>query len=104
MGGAARADLVVLAADANIKHAVEGVLSRHAALGIRPVQPTVWPHPERDPGCLLRSHEFLRAHVYRFEHALVIFDREGCGLEGCTDASFLKLKSTLQGWFRRADR
>lgn len=72
-------DLLVLVADANIEFTIKGLLTRPQALGIRPITARVLPHPERDPGCLLRAPEFLRAFRNQYQHALVIFDREGCG-------------------------
>jgi hypothetical protein len=81
-GRPARKDLVVLTADKNIEFAVRALLSsRLAALAIRQVNFDVFPHPERDPGCRLRAHDFLRASLRTYEHALVIFDRHGCGSE-----------------------
>lgn len=72
-------DLVVLTADGNAQHGVREVLRRHEAMGMRPISFEVFVHPERDPGCLRRSHDFLRPQLVRFDHALVLFDREGCG-------------------------
>jgi hypothetical protein len=72
-------DLVILAADKDIESAMDGLLSRTFALGIHPLTTKLFRHPERDPGCYLRSHEFLRAAAPCFAHALVIFDRQGCG-------------------------
>ncbi len=76
---AAASDLVILAADKNIKFAVEGLLNRPQAMGMRAVTAVFYIHPESDPGCLRRSDAFLRPFVNKFAHALVIFDREGCG-------------------------
>mgnify|MGYP000735616075 CR=1 FL=1 len=98
------ADLVVLAADGNIKTAVEGILTRHAALGIRKAAATFYVHPERDPGCLLRSDSFLRQHAGHFRHALVVFDREGCGNRAPAAELGLCVESKLAaaGWGQRA--
>lgn len=72
-------DLVVLVSDKNMEFAIRGLLSRHKALGIRPVDYEAFFHPEKDPGCFLRGHDFLRLFCGRFSYALVMFDREGCG-------------------------
>lgn len=77
-------DLMVLVADGNMKAAVEGLLSRPAALGISEVAFSVVPHPERDPGCFLRAPEFLQPFRPRFTHALVMLDHEGSGRERMT--------------------
>ena len=74
-----RKDLVLLLADANMHFALRGLLDRPEALGIRCIEAGFFVHAERDPGCLLRSHDFLRPFVNLYDHALVLFDREGCG-------------------------
>ena len=79
-------DLVVLTPDKNVEASVRGILSRPEALGIRAVQSEVYVHPERDPGCYLRGHEFLRPMLGRYGHALIMFDREGSGAEDRTRA------------------
>lgn len=84
MDSAPRQDLVILVADKSMESAVSGLLSRHQALQIRPVASTVYVHPHRDPGCRLRGHEFLRSSVNDFEHAILMFDREGCGKESAS--------------------
>lgn len=78
-GRAELKDLLILTADKNTKSAVEGVLTRPRALHIRQVTTDVFVHPHSDPGCLRESHEFLRPFTKQYRHALVIFDREGCG-------------------------
>ncbi len=75
------ADLVVLVADKSMGATVAGLLSRHQALGIRPVRWRTHTHTERDPGCLLRGHDFLRPMSRRYAHCLLMFDRQGCGQE-----------------------
>jgi len=74
-------DLVVLVADRNMEYTIKGLLTRTRALGIR--QPTCdyFVHPEHDPGCLLRGHDFLRPLVKYYNHALVVLDHDGCGQE-----------------------
>jgi hypothetical protein len=98
-------DLVVLTADKNMKFALQGLLARPQDLGIHQVAAVFYIHPERDPGCLLRADTFLRPFVRRSAHAIVMFDREGCGKEK-------KMKSELEqrvtealsrsGWAKRA--
>ncbi len=74
-----RKDLIVLTADKNMEFAVKGTLSRHKSLNIREVTVDFRVHPENDPGCLLRSHEFLKPFINQYEHAFVLLDREGSG-------------------------
>jgi hypothetical protein len=72
-------DLVVLCADKMIEGAVEGLLRRPAALGIRPIGCEIKVHPQRDPGCYHQAAAFLRPLRSSFEHALVMFDRDWDG-------------------------
>jgi hypothetical protein len=74
-------DLAVLIADKNIEGALRGLLSRPQSLGLRQISCDLFVHPERDPGCLLKGHHLLKPFTHRYEHALVVFDREGCGRE-----------------------
>lgn len=99
-------DLVVLVADNDMKLGVEALLSRPPSLGIRPICHEVYAHPQKDPGCLGQCHCFLRNHIHRCAHALVLFDREGCGREGETcDALEQHVRHRLaqSGWGDRAD-
>ena len=74
-------DLVLLVADKNMQFAVEGLLRRPERLGIRLIVFVVHVHPHRDPGCFLAAHKFLEPMVRQYAHALVVFDRMGCGRE-----------------------
>lgn len=79
---AERQDLIVLVADDDAVSALNALLTRRTeAMGIRRVRYELEPHPQRDPGCFRDSHNFLRSAVASFEHALVVFDRHGCGRE-----------------------
>lgn len=99
-------DLVVLAADKNIEHALKGLLSRPQALGIRPVSFDLFVHPRHDPGCLNEAHNFLRPFVQDYHHALVIFDHQGCGQEHTLPKDLVvQVEERLMhsGWDGRAD-
>ncbi len=76
-----RKDLVCLVADKNMEASLRGLLSRFQSLHIREVIFDLFRHPERDPGCLLRSHDFLQPFAGQYEHALVLLDQKGCGRE-----------------------
>ena len=94
-------DLVVLAADKNIEYAIRGLLSRYLSLGIRPIDADIFVHPERDPGCLLKSDVFLAGFQQSHAHAIVIFDREGCGKEHLSRMELeTEVESTIvrRGW------
>jgi hypothetical protein len=73
-------DLVVLVPDKDIQHALEGVLSRPEALGIRRPDYHVVTHPNHDPGCYHTGDQLLGLYRPEFDHALVVFDRAWGGL------------------------
>lgn len=74
-------DLVVLVADKNMEFAIRGILSRPKALGLCDISFDIFVHPERDPGCLNRGSDFLCSFSKSHEHALILFDHDGCGRE-----------------------
>ncbi|HEY0553853.1 MAG TPA: hypothetical protein VGG20_06265 [Thermoanaerobaculia bacterium] len=100
-----RKDLILLVADKNMEASLRGLLSRSQSLKCRPVTFDLYVHPERDPGCLLRGHDFLRPFASRYERALVLLDHEGCGREAVVRSG---LESELEerlgdaGWGDRA--
>lgn len=100
-----RKDLILLVADKNMEASLKGLLSRFRSLKFRQVAFDLYVHPERDPGCLLRAHDFLRPFSSRYERALVLLDHGGCGQETEERA---KLESGLEkrlgdtGWEGRA--
>jgi hypothetical protein len=100
-----RKDLILLAADKNIEASLKGLLSRFQALGLRRITFDPYVHPERDPGCLLRSHDFLRPFVGLYEHALVLLDRAGCGRDAAERSileSQIEERLGQVGWKDRA--
>lgn len=105
MSAPPRKDLVALVADKNIESALAGLVARHRALGVRQIDADIFVHPERDPGCLRKAHTFLRSQATRYEFAMVMFDREGCGRESC---SAIELEARVEqslasnGWDDRA--
>jgi len=98
-------DLVVLAADSQMEFAVKGLLTRGAALGFREPSVDFLVHPAKDPGCLLRGHDFLRPLYRQYHHAIVMLDREGCGREASLRElleSDLEQRLSSSGWGDRA--
>lgn len=81
-----------------MEFALRGILSRTSSLKIRQISYDIYIHPERDPGCLLRSHDFLRQFISFYRYSLVIFDREGCGRE---DLSRYQLENKVQTLLRQ---
>ncbi len=103
-GGTSR-DLVVLAADKHTEFSIKGILARPESLRIAPVDCEIFVHPEHDPGCLHKSPQFLRPYQPTHRHALVVFDREGCGCEDCSRQELeAQIESALSrsGWEQRA--
>jgi len=99
-------DLVVLVADGTMKNALMGILNRPESIGIRTITFQIYPHHRHDPGCLRESHDFLRRFAGQFRHALVVFDKEGCGREHCSRGGLeaeVSLRLSESGWGERAE-
>lgn len=99
------ADLVVLLADKDMEVTVSGLLARSQALAIRTISVDIYRHPQRDPGCRLRSADFLRSFSRQYRYALVMFDREGCGGGEATRQeleSAVEERLRVTGWQDRA--
>lgn len=98
-------DLIVLSSCTNSKFAIQGILESPSKLGLRQVQTDYFVHPHHDPGCRTSSAAILRSQQHRYDRALVIFDREGCGAENLTR---LELEQLVQnaldqcGWQDRS--
>ena len=74
-------DLVILAADKDLEHALKGLLARPAALGIRAVESDIFVEPQHDPACALRGVEFISNFSRQYRHGLLMFDHKGSGME-----------------------
>lgn len=99
-------DLVALVADKDCEAVLRGLLEkRRDSLRIRDLRFNIFVHDERDPGCRLKSADFLRDFLRMYAHALVVFDHEGSGYPG-EDRSRLEaeVESRLResGWGERA--
>lgn len=107
MNAAYPLDLVVLVADADQREILRALLDhRAAALGIRTVRHEILKHPRRDPGCRIEASAILQPYLAAAEHALVLFDREGCGTESVpavTIANDVRQALADAGWGDRAD-
>lgn len=97
-------DLAILVADKNMDYGLRGLLGRPRALGTRPIDAQIWVHPRRDPGCRLDAHHFLRSFAADYRHALVMFDRDGCGSEASREQLEREVEARLSvnGWGERA--
>jgi hypothetical protein len=98
-------DLVVLVADKNMEFSMKGILCRPKALGINQIDFKVYRHPQKDPGCLLYGHNFLRPFANKFRNALIMLDRQGCGKENVKRKELetqLEERLSSSGWGNRA--
>lgn len=98
-------DLLILAADKCIEFTLQGILGRDKTLGIRKISYDIRVHPKRDPGCRAASPDFLRVFSAQYEHALVIFDKEGCGEESKSRETIeqeLETRLAHSGWGENA--
>jgi hypothetical protein len=99
-------DLVCLVADKNIEQTLRALLAtRPQSLNIRAVSFEIYVHPESDPACSRRAHDFLRPFVNSYSNALVVFDREGSGQEQLSREDLeekLEKLLTDSGWAERA--
>jgi len=97
-------DLVVLVADKNMEAAIQALLQRPQALGIRPISADVFVHVHHDPGVLNEAHKFLAPFAKQYAYALVMFDRQGCGSEEPAEDLGEKVQSRLNdaGWIERS--
>ncbi|HHV75651.1 MAG TPA: hypothetical protein GXX41_13655 [Thermoanaerobacterium sp.] len=98
-------DLAILVADKNMEYTIKGLLTRPQALGIRQLTFDCFVHPEHDPGCLLRGHDFLRSMINSHTHALIMLDHEGCGRETLSRKELEKQieeRLSRSGWGDRA--
>jgi len=98
-------DLVLLVADKNIEQTIAGLLSRPTALGITALDSKTFIHPRRDPGCVREAPDFLRPFHRNYGHALVVFDRFGCGRELLSAdalAGDVEQRLSANGWEQRA--
>jgi hypothetical protein len=100
-----QSDLVVLVADGDMEFAIRGLLRRPQALPIRSLRVEIHRHLQRDPGCFLTAHDFLRPFASRSAHGLVLFDKQGCGREETSRESLevvVENRLSAAGWGERA--
>lgn len=97
-------DLIVLVADRHMEGAFTGLMSNPEKLGIRRIEPQIRIHPGRDPGCRTTAAEFLRPFLRSNRHAIVAFDRHGCGsdLMPVDIQSKVELQLSRNGWEQRS--
>lgn len=98
-------DLVVLVPDKDLEFTMRGILSRPQSLGIHPINVDIFLYMRHDPGCFRDGHDYLRSMTNRYAHAMVMFDRYGCGQENRTRDALeedLTRRLSTAGWGERA--
>lgn len=97
-------DLFVLSADREMANVLAGLLARPMDLGIRRVEFDIERHLNRDSGCRTGAVEYLRPFLRSYRHALVVFDRDGCGSNLRREEIQQRLGNNLgrNGWQDRA--
>jgi hypothetical protein len=103
--GVPEKDLVILVADGQMEFAVRGLLTRNQGIGFQALSVDIHVHPNKDPGCLLRGHDFLRPFYRQYRHAIIMLDREGCGKERTARQdleSEIEQRLSTAGWGDRA--
>lgn len=98
-------DLIVLVADADMRSTISGLLLRPQSLGIRPISFDIRVHAQRDAGCRSQGDSFMRQFHSQYHHALVMFDREGCGQDAIARTDLendMEQRLSATGWDERA--
>jgi hypothetical protein len=92
-------DLLLVVPDKNTHFALRGALARPEALGTRAIAHRFDVHPHRDSGVRTTGAALANLRRPQFRHALLIFDREGCGDEAKTLA---ELEAAVEATLRPA--
>jgi len=92
--------LVILTAGKEEQFAIQELVRRPADLEIRPIEFDCFSHQEHDAGVFKKAHEFLRPFL-KWDHALVVFDREGCGRDERPQEE-VENRLAVNGWENRA--
>jgi hypothetical protein len=67
-------DLICVVADKNMEAALESILKRHDALGIREITFDIVVHPRRDPGVFREGVELLFSFKAKYQRGLLLLD------------------------------
>lgn len=101
MAAPGQKDIIVLVPDLDIAATIGGLFRRHQSLQIRPVEPHIVRHLQRDAGCRTGAVEFLRPFCNQYRYTMILFDLEGSGAEQWTAAGIeSKMEKDLakNGW------
>ena len=99
-------DLLVLTADKDAECLIKAFLDRIIKTDeVKKFTFHVLPHhPQRDPGVLNHSVDYVRPYLKEYKFLLVLFDHEGCGKESASrDKIETQIEKTLDanGWKNR---
>ena len=98
-------DLYVLVADQDMLETMTNLLGRPEALAIRRISYAVDKHLQRDAGCRGDAARRLRPFIGDYRHALVVFDKHGCGRDDDTREDIqneVESDLSLNGWRNRS--
>lgn len=97
-------DLVVLVADKNMEYAMRGIFERQESLNTLRFSYHIIVHSQRDPGVYKDSHNVLRSYQNKYNFALVVFDKEGCGSSDdiCNISHYVQDNLDRSGWQGRS--
>lgn len=92
-------DLFILTADADALAFIKSILSRHKALGIRPITYEAERHIMRDSGVISNGPELARMKKGKCQKVLLLWDYHGSGHEKrySADESVAKIQERLDG-------
>ena len=97
-------DLIVLLADKDAEFSMQGILANPLRLGIRDItHKLVADRQGKDPGVFRKCHDILRSSLGLYNHALVVFDHDGCGSQKNREALESEIEKRLaqNGWHDR---
>jgi len=98
-GEALARDLVVLTPDETFRAVVAALLGRPQSLGVGRVSWDLYAHAHHDSGCLRESAGVLAPFLSTHQHALVLFDKHGCGMD---EAAPEEIEHEVEGQLQRA--
>lgn len=97
-------ELVALVADRDIQETLTRLFGRSESLQIRAFSFAINRHQGRDAGCRANASNLLRPFLATCRHAIVVFDRHGCGSASSCEEIERTLEAELSqsGWENRA--
>ena len=96
--------LIALVADRDMEETLVRLFGRGRSFAIRGFAFEIRRHPDRDAGCRADAVNYLRQFLRTFDHALVVFDRDGCGSDATREEIEEAVEAELyrNGWRDRS--